>query len=144
MMNGKCMCGAVKVAGEPSQASMSACHCDMCRRWCGGPFIAVQMVHGSTEISGPAKRVQTSDWAERAFCSECGSTLWYRMTDEADRSYNFAAGLFETGDMPIALEVWIDEKPSGYAFAGARKQMTGPEVLAIFEPDAQPNAQGDT
>ena len=132
MMNGRCMCGAVTLKAQPARESLSACHCDMCRRWCSGPFVAFEAVSETLHVDGPIKRMQTSDWAERAVCAECGSALWYHMTDEPGRSYNLAAGLFDTGAMPISIEVWIDEKPEGYALAGERRQMTGAEVLAFF------------
>ncbi|KMW59700.1 Gfa-like protein [Candidatus Rhodobacter oscarellae] len=129
-MKGQCMCGAVTVTAELARDNLTACHCEMCRRWCSGPFVAVEAKPGA-KITGPAKVVQTSDWAERAHCAECGSGLWYRMTDPAG-PHRFAAGLFDTGEMPIALEVWIDQKPAGYAFAGERRQMTGAEIVAFF------------
>lgn len=131
-MNGQCLCGAVSVTMTPARDKLTACHCDMCRRWCSGPFVSIEAAPDPT-ISGPAKVIQTSDWAERAHCDECGSSLWYRMTEPAG-SHNFAAGLFETAERPIGLEVWIDKKPSGYAFAGDRRQMTSEELLAFFAP----------
>ena len=131
-LQGQCMCGAVTIAADSVRDTLTACHCDMCRRWCSGPFIAFEAASGSLSITGPVKRMQTSDWAERAICESCGAPLWYRMTDEDGRSYNLAAGLFETGDMPIAMEVWIDEKPAGYAFAGERKQLTGAQIIAAL------------
>ncbi len=60
----------------------------------------------SITIDGPARRFQSSDWAERGFCDTCGSNLWYRITAEGPGhgQYNFAAGLFDTGDMKIGRE----------------------------------------
>lgn len=131
VMNGQCLCGAVKVSATPARETLTACHCDMCRKMCSGPFIAIEAALGTLTVDGPVKRLQTSEWAERAFCEDCGSTLWYHMTEEG-RAYHLSAGLFETGDMPINMEVWIDEKPSGYSFAGERKQLTGAEIIAAL------------
>ena len=33
---GRCLCGAVRVRVARLASTMSACHCDMCRRWSGG------------------------------------------------------------------------------------------------------------
>lgn len=138
-MKGSCMCGAVKISAEPARDTLSACHCDMCRQWCSGPFIAFESKPGA-RIQGPAKAVQTSEWAERGHCPECGSSLWYRMTSP-EGSYNFAAGLFDTGDMPIGIEVWIDEKPAGYSLTGEHKKMTGAEIIAFFAPNDEGDAK---
>ncbi len=35
-------------------------------------------------------------------------------------------------DLPLTVEIFIDEKPSGYAFAGSTQKMTGAEVMAAF------------
>jgi len=135
-MNGQCMCGAVKVAAEPARDALTACHCNMCRQWSSGPFMAMSAIPGSVRVEGPVKVFQSSDWAERAFCETCGSNLWYRITAKGPGHghHQLAAGLFDTGDTPIGLEVFIDEKPAGYEFTGARKQMTGAEIMAAFAP----------
>ena len=80
------------------------------------------------------KSYKSSDWAERAFCGTCGSALWYRLTIEGmeNEPYQVSAGLFENAaDLDLTLEVYIDKKPSGYAFAGDRKRMTEAEVLEM-------------
>ena len=85
---------------------------------------------------GPVKTFTSSDWAERAFCAECGSALWYRITlpGEMHGHTQMAAGLFEERNRqrPLKLELYIDKKPEGYAFAGERRQMTKAEVEAMY------------
>lgn len=86
---------------------------------------------------GPVKTFVSSDWAERAFCGECGSPLWYRFTGagEMHGETQMSAGLFEdAGGSPLKLELFIDKKPEGYAFAGERKQFTEAEVMEMFAP----------
>ena len=139
---GQCMCGAVTVEAEIAKPGLTACHCDMCRRWSSGAFVAITTVPGSVVAKGPFRVVQTSEWAERAFCTECGSPLWYRVTIEMpneDNSHQLAAGLFDNAaGLPLKLEVFIDKKPEGYAFEGGdnRRQMTEAEVFAIYGPEA--------
>ena len=49
--------------------------------------------------------------------------------------YQLSAGLFENaGDLDLNLEVFIDKKPRGYAFAGERKTITEAEIYAMFAP----------
>lgn len=138
-LNGKCMCGAVSVIAEPARDSLSACHCDSCRAWTSGAFVAFQCDPGTVQAEGPVKVLETSDWANRAICESCGSPLWYEMkVGPAAGQRQVAAGLFaDAGGMPLRLEVYIDKKPHGYAFEGAagRKQMTEADIVAMYAPD---------
>ena len=84
----------------------------------------------SLEASGPVKTFTSSDWAERAFCEDCGSPLWYRLTNGHDDTMQMqlSAGLFDgAGGFDLKLEVFIDRKPEGYEFEGSRRQMTEAE-----------------
>lgn len=133
---GQCMCGAVSVTATPARKSFAACHCDMCRQWSSSAFMAMETEPGSVQVTGPVRRFQSSDWAERAFCETCGSNLWYRITAEGpgQGQYQLAAGLFDVADMHLGLELFIDAKPEAYAFAGDRRQMTAQECFDMFAP----------
>ena len=39
--SGHCLCGAVKISASQASKSIGACHCGMCRRWTGGPWLAL-------------------------------------------------------------------------------------------------------
>ena len=41
-VSGGCLCGAVRFTARLSKREMSVCHCDRCRRWSGGAFMAVE------------------------------------------------------------------------------------------------------
>ncbi|MBO9448462.1 GFA family protein [Ruegeria sp. R14_0] len=140
-LQGQCMCGAVTVTATPARDALGACHCDQCRRWTSSMLVTFQAEPGYAAL-GPVKTYTSSDWAERAFCSECGSALWYRITlpGEMHGHTQMAAGLFEDTGHPLQLELYIDKKPDGYAFAGERRQMTKTEVEAMY---AQPE-EGDS
>ncbi len=137
-MRGRCLCGAVTVTAVPVRQALAACHCDMCRRWSSSAFMAFEAE--TVKAEGPVRTFTSSEWAERAFCERCGSNLWYRITAPGPMhgQHQLAAGLFDVGDMPIKLEVFIDKKPPGYAFAGERKQMTEQEVFDLYAPKDAP------
>ena len=86
---------------------------------------------GSVTFDGEShiKRYQSSDWAERGFCAECGTNLFYRFKDP--EMYLLATGIFDDSE-PFKLvgEIYIDEKPPGYDFAGDHPRLTGEEFLA--------------
>lgn len=132
-IEGQCLCGAVKVAASEVKPSIGACHCGQCRQWASGPMQTVDC-GSNVQFSGEENIgvYQSSDWAERGFCKQCGSALFYRV--RANGQMFMAAGLF--GDLDGFVfdhEVFIDSKPGFYSFANATKQLTGEEVFAFFQ-----------
>lgn len=130
-MNGRCMCGAVTVAADALDDRMSACHCEMCRRWTGTAFVAVHAKGSDVTLTGPIKTVRLSTWAARGWCDDCGSTLFYNLLK--DGSYGLSAGLFDNAaDRQITHEYYHDHKPDGWAFSGDHTRMTRRESLEFF------------
>ena len=124
-LKGKCLCGAVTVEFEPAKSELGACHCEMCRRWVGSAFVEIDVKPGSLKYDGPVKTFASSDWAERAWCDTCGSTLWYHLTMPGHDFYGMSAGLVDNaGGLTLKREIYIDKKPGGYAFAGGHKLLT--------------------
>jgi len=75
----------------------------------------------------------SSQWADRGFCSQCGSHLFYRLKE--NQQYMVPVGLFDN-DQGLVLkhQVFIDEKPTYYSFANQTENMTGEELFAKFAP----------
>jgi len=131
-LKGQCLCGAVTVEIEPTRPVLGACHCGMCRKWNSGPLMAIHTT-APIKAEGPVKTYTSSRWAERAFCSECGSSLWYGFTaGGTHKGQSFvSAGLFDgTRDMPLTSEVYIESKPAGYDFAGDHVRLTEAQMMA--------------
>lgn len=131
---GQCLCGAVQIETKALSASVGACHCRTCRQWGGGPYFAVS---AGTEpaIDGEDKITvfSSSAWAERGFCSQCGTHLFYRLRQ--NREYIMPAGFF--GDVEGYVfdhQVFIDQRPAYYRFANQTKDMTGEELFAMYAP----------
>lgn len=133
-----CLCSAVKITVSGDHKEVGACHCNMCRRWGGGPGIAVYVGKDPLAIEGGDNVgvYRSSDWAERGFCKACGSNLFYRVVESGD--HYLYAGLFDDqDDFEMTTQVFIDEKPDYYAFANETKNMTGAEIFAMFAPQAE-------
>ncbi len=125
---GKCLCGDVSFEAEPF-GSMQACHCGTCRKWGGGPWMALSCK--SASIYGPVTRYRSSDAADRGFCPTCGTHIFFYAREP--RIYAIPAGLFDdVTDLPFKAEYFVDEKPDHYVFAGDRKLLTGAEFEAQF------------
>lgn len=129
---GKCLCGAVRITAEQAGRSVGACHCGMCRRWSGGPLMAVDC-GGAVTIKGQESLsvFNSSDWAERGFCNKCGSNLFYRLKEAGQ--FMVLMGVFDNqNDIVFDHQVFIDEKPSYYEFKNETKNLTGAELFAQF------------
>lgn len=136
-LRGQCLCGAVTVSATIRKTGLTVCHCDMCRRHTSSMFVGLAPEQESLKIAGPAKSFRSSDWAERGFCTECGSTLWYGTIRDGARY--LAAGLFEdAGGGAVAVEYFADKCPQGYGVSHAGKRMTEVETIAFFEAGGEP------
>lgn len=132
-MKGGCMCGAVRFSAVPTGHEMGACHCGLCRRWTGSAgFLGVDC-GTSVEVEDDARIgvYKSSEYGERVFCSNCGSTLFWRMQDGSD-SIVSAQAFDEPERFSFVSEIFIDEKPDNYAFANDTKKMTSAEFFAAI------------
>ena len=129
---GSCLCGAVTLSSTSIKNHIAACHCSMCRKWGGGPFLGAEC---ESEISFSGEEnigiYESSAWAERGFCKKCGTHLFYRLKE--NDHYFIPAGILENSeDFAFEQQVFIDEKPEYYAFANKTQNMTGAELFAMF------------
>lgn len=129
---GSCLCGAVKVSAKTNSDRVDACHCNMCRKWTGGPLFAVECGEDVTfEGSENISVFNSSEWAERGFCSKCGTHLFYRIKEA--NHYVLPAGLLNDEEsFTLEKQIFIDEKPSFYSLANKTINMTGEEVIAEY------------
>lgn len=134
-MRGACLCGAVTVKATPENHHVGACHCTMCRRWGGGPFMEVDC--GTQIVFTGADSISvfnSSEWAERGFCKTCGTHLFYRLKE--NQQHMVPVGLFDpVADLSFEGQVFIDEKPHYYSFAEKTENFTGEQVFAMFGGD---------
>ena len=131
-ISGGCLCGAVRFTAAPATRDVGACHCSMCRKWSAGPFMVLDC--GDTlKVADDSKLgvYRSSEWAERCFCRQCGTPLFYRLV--AQNLHFVSAEAFDDREgYAFKSQIFIDEKPAYYDFANKTKNMTGPEVFAAF------------
>jgi hypothetical protein len=122
---GQCLCGKVEFTISNEIKTFDSCHCSMCRRWSGGPALSVE---ANPEF---VKVYNSSEWAERGFCNNCGSHLFYRLKDG---SYsNVPLGLLENqSDYKFTSQIYIDHKPTCYSFSNETMMMTEADVLKSY------------
>ena len=128
-IEGHCLCGAVTITLDDPRHEVEICQCAMCRRW-GGAFYAGQ-TGANPQVSGEdlVTVYRSSEWAERAFCSRCGSGLWFRFLPTGNRS--FSAGLFDAAATHgVEKEIFSDERAEWCRLEGDHPRQTGDEVIA--------------
>ena len=79
-LTGGCQCGAVRYRIDAAPAG-SICHCRMCQKASGGPFMAFGGVPNVSFVvtRGALSIYRSSEIAERGFCAACGTPLTYSM-----------------------------------------------------------------
>ncbi|MEM6890051.1 MAG: GFA family protein [Pseudomonadota bacterium] len=136
-MEGGCICGAVRFVARNVPRTFGICHCPTCRRWTGSAFLEVSVKtedltwHGAEHIATRS----SSEWAERAWCRECGTNLYFKQTRENKwfGGTDLPLGIFDEPDgFELAHEIFIDRKPTSFAYAGDNhKRLTRADVVSL-------------
>ncbi len=127
---GSCLCGAIKITAQNTNSQVGACHCSMCRKWSGGPFMAFNC---NSDVSFEGEEnisiFKSSDWAERGFCKKCGTSLFYKL--KKNGTYMMTPGLFDEGaPLDFTHQIFIEEKPTFYDFKNETKNLTGEDIFS--------------
>ncbi|MEM6913729.1 MAG: GFA family protein [Pseudomonadota bacterium] len=128
MATGRCLCGAVSYEAYGNLNSVQPCHCTDCQRWSGGPFMGVEPE--TITINGDVTWYKSSEWAERGFCPQCGSTLFWRLQNGGHLT--FAAGTLDDSSALAGIRehIFVDHQPRYYDFKDEAPRKTGTEVIA--------------
>ena len=119
-----CLCGGVRFKTRLKDNALQACHCEQCQRWTGGGPLWTVRTDGVPEVNGTEliRSYFASDHGERAFCSACGTTLYWKMKD-GEIAF-LPVGLFEDQNgFEVREEIFVDRRPGWMpAWAGATQQ----------------------
>jgi hypothetical protein len=108
---GGCQCGAVRYVVTGSPTGVGICHCRMCQKAGGAPFMAFGGVKGSEfEVSrGVIATFRSSEIAERGFCAQCGTPLTYRVLGRDRVSFTLGS-LDRPGEVAPADQLAIEAR----------------------------------
>ncbi|MEX0582343.1 MAG: GFA family protein [Sneathiella sp.] len=112
---GGCLCGAVRYDVNGPLRKVSYCHCGQCQKSSGHYFAATGAARSDftlTEDRG-LKWYKSSPWAERGFCSECGSNLFWRMKDEDNISI-LAGSIDGNAGLEAEAHIFVKDKKDYY------------------------------
>ena len=100
---GGCPCGAVRYATTASPDRASLCHCRMCQKAGGAPFMAFFSVPAAslTWTVGQPAAFASSSVATRGFCLDCGTPLTYQ---REPRSISITTGSLDDPSRAVPTE----------------------------------------
>lgn len=77
MIKGGCFCGAIRYQADSIPFHETNCHCSVCRRTSGAPFVTWFSVPKSSFefISGVPTQFRSTATGLRTFCPHCGTSL---------------------------------------------------------------------
>ena len=99
-LTGRCHCGGVSFTITGARRS-TCCHCSICRRVTGAPFIEIVGVRGEQSEVTVADGITlneyaTSDYLTRMWCSRCGAGVYNAVQLDGRPEYrNFMIGLVD-------------------------------------------------
>lgn len=133
MRTGRCLCGKVTFEADTG-ARFNICYCKMCQRWSAGAFMGVPTTGFRVTDGAEALTIaKTSDWANRAFCTDCGSNIYYHARDAGAPTVTLGS-LDDTSGLAATRQYFIDAKPEGFTIAEETTMMTEAECIAHFAP----------
>jgi hypothetical protein len=120
MLHGGCFCGRIRyeVAGRPFHETN--CHCSICRRTTGAPFVAWFSVRPSEFriVQGHPLRFRSSDKATRSFCPHCGTQLTFQADDYPDQVDITTCSLDRPEAVPPRDQTYTSSKVQWIELAG--------------------------
>jgi hypothetical protein len=112
VIQGGCLCSAIRfrISGEPTFSVI--CHCGTCRRASAAPTVAwLTFDRGQVEIlSGNPRTYRSSQGVVRQFCGTCGSQLAYENMASPSTIDITTASLDNPNLFPPTQEAWVDHR----------------------------------
>ena len=112
VIEGGCLCRAVRYRVNGGPIVTSLCHCRSCRLAAGAPSVA-WVIFRSSEFAfsaGQPTRFRSSPAVIRTFCGQCGTSLTYQRDTEPDTVDVTTASLDLPDDFAPTREIWVAHK----------------------------------
>ena len=98
-LDGGCLCGAIRYRISARTDDVTHCHCSLCRRSTGAPFVTWLSVPAAafTIARGRPVERRSTPQAVRSFCGACGTALTFR-EDARPNAIDVTAGSLDAPD----------------------------------------------
>ncbi|MCJ1467204.1 hypothetical protein MMC07_005827 [Pseudocyphellaria aurata] len=121
VLRGGCFCGGVQYTSTALPSDIQNCHCSMCRRLSGAPFLAFAdfpLDAVTFDPKGSLQILYLSGVAERGYCSACGTPVTMTYKCQPDMM-GIAAGTIDEdsveGELTKATaHIFLEQKASWY------------------------------
>jgi hypothetical protein len=111
VLEGGCLCGAVRyrVRGKPTNTMI--CHCRTCRRATGSPVVAwLTFASADFEVTtGTLAEFRSTPPVRRGFCRTCGTPLTYSHQESPDSIDVTTCSLDEPQAFPPTHHSWLSD-----------------------------------
>src|SRR2546422_765499 len=107
-VTGGCFCGAIRYRAEGAPREVSHCHCGICRRTSGAPFVTWATFPAAcfAFTAGTPAELRSTPRAVRHFCAACGTALTFRETARPG-SVDVTVGSMDRPDAIVpAAHIW--------------------------------------
>jgi len=101
-LKGGCYCGEVRYEAGGAPFNETNCHCSICRRTTGAPFVAWFSVQRTQfrYVSGEPASFCSTPRGTRSFCPRCGTQLTFQHEDYPAEIDVTTCSLDDPGRMP--------------------------------------------
>jgi hypothetical protein len=113
-LSGGCLCQRVRYQANEGISQITACHCSQCQRQTSHSYVSMDVKIDHFEITDKAslKWFKSSDHAERGFCQECGSVLFWKRFD-SDMISLSVGSLDQHANLKISRHIHVDGAING-------------------------------
>ena len=114
-VTGRCLCGGVQYEVGRFERGVIACHCSQCRKTSGHYVAATKALNVDLRMTSDLtlKWYRSSENAERGFCTECGSNLFWRKIGD-DATSIMAGALDGPTGLSMQSHIFVDDAGDYY------------------------------
>ena len=133
-LSGQCLCGQVVFEASGSITRTSACYCHMCRVQNGGGAFHSAEIQGELTLTKEdgLRWFSASEKAERGFCENCGSSLFWRLKANPAFMDISLGALDDTSHLTLDAHIFVDNCASYQTIPDGVAKLTEAECLAKY------------
>lgn len=112
VLEGGCLCGAVRYRIMGPASNPCFCHCASCRRATGATMVpwATFALESVRIVRGRLSEFRSSAEVSRGFCAHCGTSLTYRHEGRAGEIDVTLSTLDDPTLLPPRMHVWVKDR----------------------------------
>ncbi len=143
-VTGGCLCGAIRYESTEPPNWVTYCHCRICQQASGGLYGLGAEFPGEAfrYTKGEVTYYQSSSWAKRGFCANCGSPVDHLYVNDPDPIVCIGT-LDHPEDWPPGSHVGIESKVPWYVISDDLPQQLGYVSEHVEAAKAEVRDEGD-